>query len=251
MLRALHGGKLGDIIHSMCTLRAHLRRLNIPKADLVFVQKYIFSIAQYNYQMMERLLKAQPYINDCILDQYGTADIELGPWWLIDFNAGRLPKDGSWNLITYELRKNNFADSEADEPWIVVEPKSAFRYVLSRNCQETCHGPYMPWREIVANCGKESVFLGHRSEHSEFVRQFGDVPYIGVSDMMDAAQIIAGAERCYMNQSVFHAIAIAEGKDVVAEISPAYPSMVVNRPNVINIWKDLPPEGLVPRRRNS
>lgn len=68
-----------------------------------------------------------------------------------------------------------------------------------------------------------AVFLGTEEESAAFNRQFNcNVPYHPVSDMMEMARIIQGAEQVMGNQSVVLSIAIGLGKTFWCEMRKDY-----------------------------
>lgn len=209
--------------------------------DLILQQRYSFFPVASAYVALKELLLLQDYIKYVDVDESGAfGGTDLNHWWLDDFRKGKLKPDGTWNLATLVARKFGLSDSIVDEAWLYAEPKPVAKFVICRNTQETCESPMMPWHEIAAAVRGEAVFLGYRSEHAEFVRQYGYVDYYPIASLLEAAKIIQGARACFLNQSVFHAITEAMKKPLLLEVSHVYPSVIFRRSQAFYAWTEAP-----------
>lgn len=236
----LHSGKLGDTLWALPAMREMLRLRHEEQGIVCLQQRYPFFDVRVALRALRPLLIQQSYISDVTLNCPADA-VDGNVWWLDEFRSGKLKSDGTWNLATLALRRFNLPDSCADSAWISVEPKPIAKYVISRCLQPSCWNASMLWPAILDRYGQESVFLGARVEYEGFIGQFGRrVAYHRTETLREAAQVIAGSDRIFCNQSALHTIAEAMKKDIVLEVSNDYPSVVFRRPGVVNVWDRFP-----------
>jgi hypothetical protein len=241
-MKWVHGGKAGDLIWSLPTMRALAPG---QRCTVVMSQKYAWYPIELMVQQLEPLLLKQPYIEKVVIDTRGVAPSLEGYtvgdyWWLDDFRSGKLRPDGTWNLASLVSRRFGLSDYALTGSWLSILPQRKAKYVFSRNLQDTCRNSLMPWRRIVDRVRHEAVFLGHAVEHAEFQRNFGHVSFYPTQTLEEAAGVIAGASVCFMNQSSLHAIAEAMKRPIMLEVSPEFPSVIWNRSQVCNAWTHLP-----------
>jgi ADP-heptose:LPS heptosyltransferase len=237
-----HGGKAGDLIWSLPTMRALAPG---QRCTIVMSQKYAWYPIELLVQQLEPLLLRQPYIDKVVIDTRGIAGTLEGYttgdyWWLDDFRSGKLRPDGTWNLASLVSRAHNLPDSVLTGAWLSILPKRKAKYVVARNCQATCRNSMMPWRQIADEIRGQAVFLGHSAEHVEFVRHFGHIDFYPTENLEEAAAIIAGADSIFCNQSVLHAMAEAMKKPILLEVSLDFPSVLWHRSQVFNAWQEYP-----------
>ena len=64
----------------------------------------------------------------------------------------------------------------------------------------------------------DAIFVGHESEYLKFKQEMQwDIPYHHTANLMELAQVIAGADQFIGNQSVSLALAIGLGVDFACE----------------------------------
>lgn len=88
-----------------------------------------------------------------------------------------------------------------------------------------------PWQYLVAQYGKDMIFVGLRDEWEDFSKAFGIVDYYQPSDFANMAEVINGAKWVFANQSLPCAIAIGLGKNVWQERWKASPDCQFKRDN--------------------
>lgn len=202
-----HSGDYGDTIFSLATVKA------VGGADQFILScdpsKTTAPMTEAHAEVLEPLLRAQPYIGDVLWSPAPTGS-SLDGWrdHLRDYPnsiASHAATKG-WGARTSLLEK----------PWLVVPSADRqVRYVFVRT--ERTRGQDTHWHEIVRLYGKEAVFLGLKHEHEAFVGQFGFVHWRQTKDFLEAARIIAGCDVFFGNQTSLHAIAVGLGKPIVRE----------------------------------
>jgi hypothetical protein len=90
-------------------------------------------------------------------------------------------------------------------PWITVKPRREAAIVVHRSPRY--QNMFFPWRELVAEFGSEMIMVGVPHEHEDFVEKYEHIPYRPTANLLEVAQLIAGAELFIGNQSCCYAIA--------------------------------------------
>ena len=221
-----HSGDLGDIIYALKAVNALGGTLWIGN-DCRFINPRE-PLSEEKFRQLLPLLEQQRSIR-----AIEWKDSTLG--CSIDFNETRQ----LWQNAAYRKRTriNNLchmychvAGAAFDvEPWLVSESNPVAKYVFNRSSRWL--GRRMDWRQIVADKGREAIFVGLPSEHDAFTKEFGYVPYYAVSDFANLAAVINGADAFYGNQSFACSLAIGLGRDVHQETSSESPDCLFPRPN--------------------
>lgn len=98
-----------------------------------------------------------------------------------------------------------------DKKWIQnITPKPEADIILARSPRY--HNHLFPWFKILEhyrNSKARILFIGPAEEHRAFTMQFGPVPHRSTKDLLEAAELIAGASLFIGNQS--SPLAVAEG----------------------------------------
>ena len=79
------------------------------------------------------------------------------------------------------------------------------------------------WRSVLSNKNAlpKSIFVGLPEEHADFESYFGiTVPYYKCATLLEMAEVIAGSNQLFGNQSVAYAIAQGLGKNTCLETIP-------------------------------
>lgn len=192
-------------------------------------------------KLIEPLLRAQPYISDVRPWRGEPCDYNLN-----DFRAvmGRSHKAGKgfqtalvdWFLDTFQVPR-----TAKDEPWLTVEAIRVKPVVFSRSGpgrrpEHVYHNSQFPWHRVWQKYGRDAVFVGLPEEHEEFCATCGEVDYQPTEDLLQVAQVIAGADLFVGNQSCPHAIAESLKKRIVLEVWKQGPNCLAFRPDVIHGW---------------
>lgn len=232
-----HPGTYGDTVYSMCPIKLlgggdlyiKLNGMNevawnafgAPNAG-VHAGRY----TQKDLDFLFPLLEHQSYIHKLDVWRNETVDHDLGDHY--KFTTG--PKGWQGNqtecaALVCGIDINQYKKELLIDPWLdPVEPiKIPGRpIVINRTGRYLQGSDYNSetWRKwVYEGLDKVAVFLGTEEECAEFNRQFKcNVPYHKVTDMLEMAQIIQGAEQVMANQSPVMAVAIGLGKTFWCEM---------------------------------
>jgi hypothetical protein len=230
-LNFLHSGKLGDLVWAIPSMRSVATRAGQEKISIYLNNKYSFF--SWDINAIKPLLDSQSYVKGTDWYRNDVVATDGDVWWLDEFRAGRMKPD--WNIPRFVCNHFKLPYTILDEPWLKVTPNKKAKYVFCKNQQDVCDNPRMPWKSLVERYADESIFLGWGPEAYQFADRFGRVCHHPTSNLLQAAEIIAGCEKVFCSQSVHHAIAEALKKDIMLECSPAFPSVIFNRPGVVNV----------------
>lgn len=119
------------------------------------------------------------------------------------------------------------------DPWLNVSVRDKFRGRAVINRTDRYHNGSFPWDWIKRVYGRDAVFVGHKNEHRQFERECWDIDYVSTNDLLELAELIAGADIFIGNQSCPMWIAFGLGKKVIQETWPGGPNSCVPRPGCI------------------
>jgi len=211
----MHSGKLGDVIYSLRSVRAVGRSrfyLNDRSVDL----------AGPLTSVILPIIRVQPYIEsadvwrgekiDCYLDRFR----EQVPWTenLADRHAKVV---GVPTAAPYEAWL--FVERSTSVPDLPVALARSKNYRGVRGFWETCH------RAV----GDRAFFIGTAEEHSDFCEAVGEIRHVPTSNLLEVAELIAGASLFIGNQSCPYAIAEGLKRPVIQETYAAIPNCIFPR----------------------
>lgn len=215
-----HSGDIGDLIYFLPVIRylgcsdlfLNPRGLQTKKID--------GTASGFNFDLIRilaPLLESQVYINSVL------------PWTNqpvnIDADYFRQVESPLINLCEKILFAFSIPFVEIDVPWIYVEPKKIASQVFSRSFRY--RNEDMDYNKFITK-RDDCVFIGLDNEYVDFCDRFGKIPYYPVKDFLELAQVIAGSETFYGNQSSPMAIAISMHKNFVQESFRGHPDCVFN-----------------------
>lgn len=232
-----HAGDAGDLAYFMAIIKALGRGiLYIEAANYTRVR-----MTPDKYAPLVPLLRAQDYIED-VREWIGQpVDINGNDFRALLFKALRVGIGKEVALIDWMIRAHQCDPSIKDQPWLTVEPNKIARVVFSRSGagrapSHTYHNPNFPWHAVYQKYGQEAIFIGLQEEYNVFKRTCADVPFYKTNDLLEAAQVIAGADLFVGNQSLPHAIAEGLKKNIVLEVWREGPNCLHHRPGVVHGW---------------
>jgi hypothetical protein len=239
-----HSGDLGDIIFSLPTIRAlgggvlYLDPNGGKDEPLVkgTDQGDRTKLNMGSILSIAPVLKAQPYIED----------VRVWEGETVDYNLDKFREHvtaSSHNLADSHLDAFRLDKKERDSIWITNIPERKFlgkNKIIARSCRY--QGNHAWWAGFCYSERKSGgippniywlpnhLFLGHKIEHELFEYTFNvRIDYIKTPTLMDAAQIITGADNVFCNQNVLHAIAEGMKKPLVQEVFRLYPATLFHR----------------------
>jgi hypothetical protein len=198
----LHSGDLGDAIYALPSVRA------LGGGEIYFDSRP-WTRTRWGRSLLGVIAP--------LIDATGFASAHLhdGEWIDHDFSTFR---NGGYKLgdTIYERQRRWVGAERNLEPWLKADANSLARVVINRASR--WEGWHFPWKEIIDTFYEEIVFIGLPQEHVAFQKEFGPVFYVPCHDLLEAAEIIAGAEVFIGNQSACNAIANGLGKKIILEV---------------------------------
>jgi len=197
-----HSGDMGDIVYSLPVIKAlgggtlYLDPEGGLSSDLVGWKGHRKTkLNASSIDSLKVLLENQSYLTE--VRYWSGEEVDY------DLDRFRLYADGKRNLV--ESHSMAFGVKFNGEPWLDVRKRKVSKYVISRSLRY--HGNYEYWEQFDKSILKDSVFIGLEEEHRYFKLVFGhDVKYYKTASIIDAAEVIAGCEYYFANQSLLSAI---------------------------------------------
>ena len=230
MTTFVHSGNLGDIIYSLPAVRALGGGTMYIKLDGVAdaIRKYNNGpvpddyrgrLSAKDFEMLAPLLDAQPYIEATqVFHPNQTVEVDLDQFRAV---AGQ---SFATNFLSTYNKALGLPDGDisGEWPWLFVEPTKIAEFVVCRSARYRSNksSTIPTWKAIIDGNDFENraVFVGLPEEAEEFNQLFDvSIPYYKCKDFLDMAQVIAGADTFFGNQTFAYGIAQGLGKDTVLE----------------------------------
>jgi hypothetical protein len=156
------------------------------------------------------LLNTQPYLNFV-----GLHDGEYISHNLDAFRGVGTQED---NIASRHCRAFGLPDDVINLPWLTVpNPRRVARVIFNRTARY--RNPLFPWQAVVDKYRDQTAFVGTLEEYWNFTAQFGYVRRLKTANLLEVAEVIAGADLFVGNQSCPCAIAEGLKKPIVQETS--------------------------------
>ena len=205
-----HGGKLGDCIFSIPAFRAS----GCSRYLLADVVGQFYG--RWDPAAVVPLLEAQGIACDVL--RGGGIRRAAASWLNGDTGLSVRPvKDfrgrGRWtNHVERHLIAIGSPPEAGDGPWLQVTPRRVVRAVFCRSARYRPAWGRVDWTKAGVDYAGEAGFLGTEREYCEFVAEWGgDIQYLPCRDLLAAAEICAGAEVGFGNQTAIQAIMAGVG----------------------------------------
>jgi hypothetical protein len=240
-----HSGKLGDIIYSLPAVRAMGGGIFYVDAATQYFEKP--PLGRETAQMMVELLQTQDYIHratifngepiSCDLDRFRDKAVPVHILNIFNSETDKLAGLLFGNAVQ-ALRREivpglevNLAQfhweavglpgrADLSIPWIQgIEPKPLAEIVISKTRR---HPGTLDWLALKKHASR-SLFVGLAEEWSAFREAYFDVDFYQVSNLLEFAQVIAGAKLYVGNQSFGLALADAMLIPRIAELWQSNP----------------------------
>jgi len=215
-----HGGDIGDCIAALPSIRAmgggHIRIGSRPDGSRE-------TMKGKRYEALRPLLAAQPYVASVAwTDDWSEITHDFST-----FRGSGLRQGES--LAHWQAR--HIGTDISTEPWLSVRPsKVAYgRTVIARSPRY--HNTARCWQKVVSRF-KDALFVGLPEEHKALQGFTGSkIDYAPTNDLLEMAQIIAGASLFIGNQSSPWWIACGLGVPTIQESWPYGLNSMIDRPN--------------------
>lgn len=230
--RFKHSGDVGDIIMSLPTIKAlgggdlYLDPLGGKNEPLVqgTDQGDTTKLNFNSIENLKELLQIQPYIKS--IKNYVNHRV--------DYNLDEFRKHIKFNnLADSHLAAFNLDFKHRDEKWITLQKLNKVKpIIISRSCRYQGNHGYWGFFCKQTNMN-DCLFLGHEKEHDIFEYTFNvKVDYLKTKTLIEAAEIIGGAELVVCNQNALYCIAEGLKKKIVQEVYRPYPATIFKREGV-------------------
>ena len=194
-----HYGDLGDVVASLRSVYGLCLKYD-RSAEYFLVQqpgpRELMTSARAS--IILPLLAAQPYISK-VAHTKETISIRLDA-------ALRVNGFPQTLLSDYYERWLGEPIPNVTQPWLTAEPNPIAPVIINRTFRYNAAAGF-PWKRIVDAVGKHAVFVGLPDEYTRFCNEFGHVPLYAASNLLEVAEVIAGAKLFIGNQSACRNIA--------------------------------------------
>lgn len=196
-------GDLGDIVASLPLVE------EVPHGphSYFFVDRSHTKPLTSRAHLIKCLIERQPYIKEVVCTEEAP-DFDLAEFR--GFHRADISLLEAQRQYLNSRYKTNLR-TRGEKPWLHnIEPKHEADIVLARSPRY--HNHLFPWQKILDHyraTEAKIVFMGPEEEHRAFVMQFGPVKHRATKNLLEVAELIAGASLFIGNQS--SPLAVAEG----------------------------------------
>jgi hypothetical protein len=228
-----HSGTLGDLIYSLSIVKKMAQRDVMFKVAINNIEN---CVSQYGYRADEvaaehrgrftekdfewllPLLRRQSYIET--VGRWYQGDVE--PDVDLDRFRGTLFRGFEGNYVqAYHIAFGlPFTMQDYDATWLEADAKTVAPIVVSRTQRYLDPEGDTKWANLVAETklNESGVFVGTEQEHRDFERVTNSkIEYQPVTDFLELANIVAGAELVCANQNFVYSLAMGLGKATILE----------------------------------
>lgn len=179
------------------------------------------SLKGERFDALKPLLEAQPYIGS-------VKWMDEPSGFSHDFRDFRQDEQMGESLLDWQAR--HLGMTVSSEPWLIAlrSPITMARTVISRSLRY--QNQQFPWNAVMAK-HRNALFVGTEEEHTAFKRTIGPIDFHPTKDLLELAEIIAGAHLFVGNQSCPFWIAAGLGVQIIQETFSLSPNSQVKRPN--------------------
>jgi hypothetical protein len=202
-LKFRHSGDLGDLCHAM----ALLQEVKGGPHSLFFVDRACTKPLVSRSKLIAPLFERQPYIKEVVCTE-DAPDYDLAEFR--GFHRADISLLEAQRQYMNSRYKTNL-QTKGRKPWLTnIDPKSEADVIIARSPRY--HNHLFPWLKVMNHLRSTKakvLFIGPAEEHRAFTTQFGPVEHKATKDLLEAAELIAGASLFIGNQS--SPLAVAEG----------------------------------------
>lgn len=212
-----HSGKLGDLVYALPAVRA-------LGGGTLCVNVSGDSIGLSGFNAIRPLLEAQSFVSQVRIWEGEAVDVDLDTFRNFD--------PAQRNLIDCHLLAAGLQPVKVDDPWLTIDRphKVAGRPVVFGGARNWMPIPGF-WETCYARFGREATLVGLPDEHTRFEREVGPIHFTPTANMLEAAEVIAGAELFVGSQSSGYAIAEGLKQNSILGVYPVAPNCTFARPN--------------------
>jgi hypothetical protein len=233
-----HGGKIGDVIYSLPTIRE-------LGGGILYLPERTPDACDNLYSSLKDLLLLQPYIHEVREYPSDLPYMELAPDIHIDYDldlARLQPMKGVIHIVKRYMDTFGVDCPGWKEPWLHLEgdindswgdalndyfrSELALDYALINYTGRHVHNDKMnitsklDWRKVLNGVSNEVYFVGSKLEYRQFIIKYGYIRYFETANILQLAYLIKGAHSVYCNQSSVLALSQSLGKTYYLEPKP-------------------------------
>ena len=223
-----HSGTFGDLIYSLFavermgggTIAIALNNIEKCVGEYAYRPEEVDEahrgrFTQNDFDLLEPLLLAQPYIDDVIVWD-GTHDVDLDKFRGVLFRGF----EGNYVQAMCMTHDLEFKIEDYDKTWLTAATNKVSPIVVNRTLRyrDMEQGDAV-WRKMYndGTMGETAIFLGNEREHEDFINMIGPIQHYEVKNLLEMAAVINGADLFVGNQSVAYSLAMGMGKTSVLE----------------------------------
>jgi predicted O-methyltransferase YrrM len=200
-----HSGDFGDLLAALATVKT----LGGGRLVLYPHECTGYRMTPERAAVLEPLLRAQSYLHAVEWKSAGEGEI-LDHW--------RSHYRHRLNLADMVATWCGIPHYPRERPWITVPTvKRVARVVLGRSSRYHNDSFVPVWHRAWQEYHRDAVFVGTPEEHSDFCSAIGPVAYSPTRNLLEVAEVVAGADLCLFNQTGNYWVAEALKVPVVLE----------------------------------
>jgi hypothetical protein len=237
MKSAVISGDIGDIIYSLCAIKA----LGVELVYLNVDEKYkLPGIGQTKFNengahALKPLIEAQPYIKEVRMYKGEKVDY--------NFDLFRYCGDLTYqNLCEAMLKTFGLSKEERNKQWLFIEPVATSKPVLI-NKTDRYLNRNVDWNSFLQHYGGFMAFVGIEKEYESFINEHSgfinehklEIPFYPTKDFLELAKLISGCSIFIGNQSSPYSIAEGLKKDTIQVVCDECPNCIFPRDNAIYV----------------
>lgn len=217
-----HGGKMGDVIFSLPTIKA-------LGGGILYLPEKTPDACNNLHSSLKDLLLQQDYIKDVREYPSGYPYLKLAPGIKIDYDldkARNQPKKGLIHIVKRYMDEFGIVNPNWKEPWLQIDAVRSRDYSVinytGRHIKNDQTGAVskVDWERVVDSIKEPIVFVGLEHEYEWFCENVAIIPHLKTENILQVAEVIAGAKAVYCNQSMCLALAQAIGKTYYLDVKP-------------------------------
>jgi len=227
MVKLLHSGDLGDIIAALPILK-QLGGGNIILTDAPpNARGPRATMKGRRFDVLSPLLRAQLYVHEVTwMDEPEGITHDLTTFRVHRWLKGETLTD--WQARTLGLSPDDYSGG-----WLTVpKVESNGHVVMARSPRY--HNYFFPWDQLVRNY-PTAIFVGFEDEYNalRLATQWKPLKWHPTYDLLELAELIAGAKLTICNQSAPFWIAAGLGVPLIQETYEQHPNSIIKRDNAI------------------
>ena len=230
-----HGGKTGDLIFSLPTIRA-------LGGGVVYIPEETPDECSNLHSNVKRLLRLQPYIKGVKEYPSGYAYMAKDPYIEIDYDldlARLQPSKGVIHIVKRYLDAFGIDLPTWKEPWLLIDDYPApvtgeyilFNYTGRHVINERMPSMPFDWQRLYNSVPGRKVFVGTPVEYGYFYSLTGCEEWVKTKDALELARVVRDAKAVYCNQSLTLALAQSLGKTYYLFPKPYKTNCLMYTPN--------------------